>query len=101
MATDEPRHQRHHSGSLRAGYGRRGPSLAFAVGRHAEQGPMRRITSRFVLMIATAAVAPLIIYGILSVRQLRTGTRESVREGNLRVAQQVAGQIDQYIEHTI
>jgi signal transduction histidine kinase len=62
---------------------------------------MRRITSRFVLMIATAAIAPLLIYGVLSVRQLRAGTRESVREGNLRVAQQVAGQIGQYVEHNI
>ncbi len=62
---------------------------------------MRRITSRFVLMIATAAVAPLVIYGVVSIWQLRTGTRESVREGNHRVAQQVAGQIDQYVEHNI
>ena len=62
---------------------------------------MRRITSRFVLMIATAAIAPLLIYGVVSVSQLRAGTRESVREGNLRVAQQVAGQIGQYIEHNI
>ena len=62
---------------------------------------MRRITSRFVLMIATAAIAPLVIYGVVSIWQLRSGTRESVREGNHRVAQQVAGQIDQYIEHNI
>ena len=62
---------------------------------------MRRITSRFVLMIATAAIAPLVIYGFVSVQQLRSGTRESVREGNYRVAQQVAGQIDQYIAHNI
>ncbi len=60
---------------------------------------MRRITSRFVLMIATAAVGPLLVYGIVSIWQLRNGTRESVREGNLRVAQQVATRIDQYVEH--
>lgn len=62
---------------------------------------MRRITSRFVLMIATAAVAPLLVYGVVSIWQLRSGTRESVREGNLRVAQQVATRIDQYIKHNI
>jgi signal transduction histidine kinase len=60
---------------------------------------MRRITSRFVLMIATAAIAPLLIYGVVSIWQLRSGTRESVREGNLRVAQQVATGIDHYIDH--
>jgi signal transduction histidine kinase len=62
---------------------------------------MRRITGRFVLMIATAAVAPILLYGVVSIRQLRTGTMESVREGNFRVAQQVAGQIDQYIDHNV
>jgi signal transduction histidine kinase len=60
---------------------------------------MTRITSRFVLLIATAAVAPLVIYGVISVSWLRGGTQESVREGNLRVAGQVAGQIQQYVEH--
>jgi signal transduction histidine kinase len=60
---------------------------------------MRRITSRFVAMIATAAVAPLIVYGFISIWQLRSGTRESVREGNLRVAEQIAGQISQYVIH--
>jgi signal transduction histidine kinase len=52
-------------------------------------------------MIATAAVAPILLYGVISIRQLRTGTMDSVREGNQRVAQQVAGQIDQYIDHNV
>ena len=60
---------------------------------------MTRITSRFVLMIATAAIAPLLVYGGISLWQLRSGTRESVLEGNLRVARQIAEQIDDYIEH--
>ena len=60
---------------------------------------MKRITSRFVLMIATAAVAPLILYGVVSVSSLRSGTRESVTDGNLKVAKQVAEQIDQYMRN--
>ena len=60
---------------------------------------MKRITSRFVLMIATAAVAPLILYGVVSVSSLRSGTRESVTEGNLKVAKQVAEQIDMYMRN--
>lgn len=60
---------------------------------------MTRLTSRFVAMIATAAVAPLVIYGFVSIFQLRHGTRESVQEANLSVARQVAEQIDQYIGH--
>jgi len=62
---------------------------------------MTRITSRFVLLIATAAVAPLVIYGIVSVTSLRQGTQTSVRDGNLRVAGQVAEQIALYIDNNI
>ena len=58
-----------------------------------------RITTRFVLLIATAAVAPLLIYGLISVNTLRSGTRESVREGHLRVAAQVAEQVRLYIQN--
>lgn len=60
---------------------------------------MTRITSRFVLLIASAAIAPLVLYGAVSIVHLRTGTEQSVREGNLRVAAQVAEQIKQYIVH--
>jgi signal transduction histidine kinase len=59
---------------------------------------MKRITWRFVLLIASAAVAPLVIYGVLSVYGLRKGTQESVGEGHLRVAQQVAERIALYID---
>lgn len=60
---------------------------------------MSRITSRFVLLIATAAIAPLLSYGLVSILSLRDATQQSVRDGNLRVAQQVAEQIKQYIVH--
>jgi signal transduction histidine kinase len=60
---------------------------------------MRRITSRFVLLIASAAIAPLVAYGVVSMLGLRRGTEESVSAGNARVAQQVAARIEQYIDH--
>jgi signal transduction histidine kinase len=60
---------------------------------------MRRITSRFVLLIATAAVAPLVVYGAISIFNLRQATETSVRDGNRKVATQVAEQIFQYIDH--
>ncbi len=34
---------------------------------------MRRITYRFVLLIASAAIAPLLLYGIISIRNLQQG----------------------------
>jgi len=61
---------------------------------------VRRITTRFALLIATAAVAPLVIYGAVSVNSLRDGTRNSVREGNLGVARQVAEQIHLYLDNS-
>ena len=62
---------------------------------------MRRITGRFVLLIATAAVLPLVIYGLVSVRSLRTGTEQSVGAGNQAVAQQVAYRIELYFNNNI
>ena len=60
---------------------------------------MKRITSRFVLLIATAAVLPLIIYGYVSISSLRNGTEASVRDGNLNVAKQVSEQVRMYMQH--
>ncbi|HTM24173.1 MAG TPA: sensor histidine kinase [Vicinamibacterales bacterium] len=62
---------------------------------------MRRITSRFVLLIATAAVLPLVIYGAVSIRSLRNGTRASVTDGNLKVATQVAEQVSMYMQNNV
>jgi signal transduction histidine kinase len=60
---------------------------------------MRRITSRFVLLIATAAVLPLVGYGLVSVQSLRKGTEQSVGRGNQAVAEQVAARIRLYFEN--
>jgi signal transduction histidine kinase len=60
---------------------------------------VRRITSRFVLLIATAAFLPLALYGAVSVSSLRSGTDESVRAGNLNVAKQAAEQVEDYMQH--
>jgi signal transduction histidine kinase len=54
-----------------------------------------------VLLIATAAIAPLVVYGAISVTSLRRGTNDSVRDGNHRVAAQVAEQIDLYMRNNV
>jgi signal transduction histidine kinase len=59
---------------------------------------MRRITGRFVLLIATAAVLPLLVYGLVSVSKLTGGTEKSVSLGNQAVAQQIAAQIKLYFD---
>jgi signal transduction histidine kinase len=71
-----------------------------APGRRVEAGgSVRRITSKFVLLIATAAILPLVIYGYVSVTSLRNGTEASVRDGNLKVAKQVAEEVSMYMQH--
>jgi signal transduction histidine kinase len=57
------------------------------------------LTGRFVLLIATVAIAPLVIYGVVSVSRLSAATQTSVTAGNLRVAQEVAERISQYVRH--
>ena len=62
---------------------------------------MRTITTRFVMLVATAAVAPLLLYGVVSVYSLRTGTEQSVIDGNRNVAARAAEQIEQYMGHLV
>jgi len=60
---------------------------------------VKGITSRFVMMVATAAVAPLVVYGAVSFNRLREATENSVQDGHLRVAEQVAAQLRLYIDN--
>lgn len=60
---------------------------------------MKSITSKFVLLIATAAVAPLVLYGAMSVGWLRSGTKQSVDAGNRAVATQIADRIELYFQN--
>ena len=61
---------------------------------------MKRITGRFVLLIATAAVLPLLLYGSVSVSKLTDGTEQSVSRGNQAVAQQIGEQIKLYFDNS-
>ncbi|MCX6538173.1 MAG: sensor histidine kinase [Acidobacteria bacterium] len=58
---------------------------------------MRTLRVRFAVMLATAAVVPLLTYGAVSLYSLSKGTRLTVEAGNLNVARQVAEQVRRYI----
>jgi signal transduction histidine kinase len=62
---------------------------------------VRRITGRFVLLIATAAILPLVGYGLVSVKSLRSGTTQSVSLGNQAVARQIAARIKLYFDNNL
>jgi signal transduction histidine kinase len=58
---------------------------------------IRHITTRFVLLLAFAAVVPLLAYGVVSLLSLQRGTHESVVTGNQNVARRAAAEILRYV----
>ena len=58
---------------------------------------IRRISVRFALLLAAAAVVPLLAYGFISLMSLERGTRQTVVQGNLNVATRAAEEIRRYI----
>jgi len=58
---------------------------------------VKKISTRFALLMAAAAVMPLLAYGAVSMYSLRSGAQETVVQGNLNVARQVSEQIDLYV----
>jgi len=62
---------------------------------------VKRISTRFALLMAAAAVVPLLAYGAISILSMRTGTQQAVIQGNLDVARRVAEQIELYVSSSI
>jgi len=58
---------------------------------------IRRIATRFALLLGIAAVVPLLGYGFVSILSLQRGTRESVVNGNQNVAVRAAEEIRRYV----
>ena len=58
---------------------------------------IRRIATRFALLLGIAAVLPLVAYGGISIVSLQRGTRESVVNGNQNVATRAAEEIRRYV----
>ena len=58
---------------------------------------MTTLRVRYAVMLATAAVVPLLTYGVVSVYSLREGTRRTVTDGSLIVARQVGEQVRRYV----
>jgi len=58
---------------------------------------IRHISVRFALILAMAAILPLVAYGVVSLLSLQRGTRESIVAGNQNVATRAAEEIRRYI----
>ena len=62
---------------------------------------MKKISTRLAVLLAAAAVLPLLGYGAVSLFSLRTGAQQAVIDGNLKVASQVAEQIELYVTGSV
>jgi signal transduction histidine kinase len=60
-----------------------------------------KISTRFALLLAAAAVLPMLGYGAMSIVSLRTGAQQAVIDGNLNVARRVAEQIELYVTGSV
>src|ERR1041384_100787 len=58
---------------------------------------IRHISVRFALLLALAAVVPLVAYGVVSILSLQRGTRQEVVQGNQNVATRAAEEIRRYV----
>ncbi len=58
---------------------------------------VRHIATRFALLLAVAAVVPLLAYGGVSLWSLQRGTRDSIVAGNQNVATRAAEEIRRYV----
>ncbi len=58
---------------------------------------IRRIAVRFALLLALAAILPLIAYGVVSIWSLQRGTRDSIITGNENVATRASAEISRYV----
>lgn len=62
---------------------------------------MKRIATRFALLMAAAAVLPLLAFGAFSVISVRRGAERAVVAGNLNVARRTAEQIELYVRNNV
>jgi signal transduction histidine kinase len=62
---------------------------------------LKRITSRIALLLAAAAILPLLAYGAVSIYSLRQGTQTSVISGNINVANRAAEEIRLYVDTNV
>jgi two-component system, NtrC family, sensor kinase len=62
---------------------------------------MNRISRRFALMMAAAAVVPLLAYGAVSIVSVRSGAEQAVRQGNQDVARRVGDLIEAYVSNNV
>jgi signal transduction histidine kinase len=62
---------------------------------------MKSISTKLIILLVSAALIPLVLFGIFSIMASRIATYHSVSEGNLNVAKRAADQIELYVQQGI
>ncbi len=62
---------------------------------------MKRISTKLIILLVSAALIPLVLFGIFSIMASRATNYQSVSEGNLNVANRAADQIELYVQNGI
>jgi len=62
---------------------------------------MKRISTKLIILLVSAALIPLVLFGIFSIMASRAANYHSVSEGNLNVARRAADQIELYVQNGI
>jgi signal transduction histidine kinase len=62
---------------------------------------MKRISTKLIILLVSAALIPLVLFGIFSIMTSRAANYRSVSEGNLNVAKRAADQIGLYVQNAI
>ena len=62
---------------------------------------MKRISTKLIILLVSAALVPLLLFAIFSIMASRTANYRSVSEGNLNVAKGAADQIELYVQNGI
>jgi signal transduction histidine kinase len=60
---------------------------------------MKKISTKLIILLVSAALIPLVLFGIVSIIASRAATYRSVSEGNLNVAMRAADQIELYVQN--
>jgi len=60
---------------------------------------MKTISTKLIILLVSAALVPLVLFGIFSIMASRSANYRSVSEGNLNVAKRAADQIELYVQN--
>lgn len=62
---------------------------------------MKKVSSKLILLLILSSLAPLLLFGIISIWSARSTAYKSISEGNLNVALRAAEQIDLYLTSSV